>query len=87
LTKRVEEWIKKGEYMKNVSIITKKLHQSINQHGQFLVDHSPITGQPDFFRVVVNSPTVNLHRDLEQLLENIEEVSCSIDWALVLSSE
>ncbi|KAI9342702.1 pyridoxal phosphate-dependent transferase [Pilaira anomala] len=63
-----------------LSIVTRELHKRVNQSGEFLVDHAPLKGVPDFFRVVVNAPTVNLHRDLEKLLDAIEQANESIDW-------
>ncbi|KAI8367835.1 pyridoxal phosphate-dependent transferase [Choanephora cucurbitarum] len=64
----------------DVSRLTRELHRRINQSGEFLVDHAPLAGQPDFFRVVVNAPTVHLYRDLERLLDAIEEASELIEW-------
>lgn len=68
-----------------LSKITKELHKRVNLTGEFLVDRSPLIGVPDFFRVVVNAPTVSLHRDLERLLDLIEEEASTVDWNLVLS--
>lgn len=67
-----------------LSIVTRELHKRVNQSGEFLVDHAPLEGVPDFFRVVVNAPTVNLHRDLEKLLDAIEQANESIDWQLLI---
>ncbi|KAI9472389.1 MAG: pyridoxal phosphate-dependent transferase [Benjaminiella poitrasii] len=70
--------------IENISKITRELHQRINQSGEFLVDHAPLLGEPDFFRVVINAPSVNVHRDLERLLNAIEEVNLTIDWNKIL---
>lgn len=69
----------------NLSKVTRELHRRINEKGEFLVDHAPLKGVPDFFRIVVNNPTVNLYRDLERLLDAIEEANASIQgWNLFL---
>lgn len=68
----------------DLSIVTRELHRRVNQSGEFMVDHAPLVGKSDFFRIVVNAPTVNLHRDLERLLDAIEEVNATIDWNTIL---
>ncbi|GAA5810980.1 hypothetical protein MFLAVUS_004409 [Mucor flavus] len=73
------------EYNVVMSEVTRELHRRVNQSGEFLVDHAPLKGVPDFFRIVVNAPTVSLHRDLERLLDAIEEASVGVDWNLLLS--
>lgn len=70
-----------------LSIITRELHRRVNQSGKFLVDHAPLIGVPDFFRIVVNAPTVNVHRDLVKLLDTIEEVNTTIDWKSILTQQ
>ena len=69
---------------KDLSKITRELHRRVNQSGKFLVDHAPLSGVPDFFRIVVNAPTVDLKRDLETLLEAIEEADRNTDWNTIL---
>lgn len=68
----------------DLSVITRELHKRVNQRGEFMVDHAPVKGQPDFFRIVINAPTVNLHRDLEKLLDTIEEVNSQMDWNTII---
>lgn len=67
----------------DLSMVTRELHRRVNRSGEFMVDHAPLAGKPDFFRIVVNAPTVNLHRDLERLLDAIEEVNATVDWSTV----
>ncbi|KAL9553697.1 hypothetical protein MBANPS3_003174 [Mucor bainieri] len=67
----------------DLSMVTRELHRRVNRAGVFMVDHAPLVGKPDFFRIVVNAPTVNLHRDLESLLDAIEEVNATVDWSTV----
>lgn len=74
----------KQEYNIAMSKITRELHRRVNQSGEFLVDHAPLHGVPDFFRIVVNAPTVNLNRDLERLLDAIEEANATVDWSTIL---
>lgn len=69
---------------KSLSLVTRELHKRVIESGKFLVDHSPLEGVPDFFRVVVNSPTVRLHADLQELLDVIEQTSESVDWSQLL---
>ncbi|CEJ04597.1 hypothetical protein G6F70_007736 [Rhizopus microsporus] len=83
IEKHVES-LKGKEYSLCLSRITRHLHQQIQEKGEFLVDHSPLEGIPDFFRVVINAPTLSLHRDLERLLDVIEEVNASVDWSELL---
>ncbi|KAG0166952.1 hypothetical protein DFQ30_006542 [Apophysomyces sp. BC1015] len=66
-----------------LSVVTRILHQRVNKKGDFLVDHAPLKDQPDFFRVVINAPTVNVHRDLVQLLDAIEDASREVEWEQV----
>lgn len=66
----------------DVSYITRELHRRVNQSGEFLVDHAPLQGVADFFRIVINAPTVHLN-DLERLLTAIEEANASIDWETI----
>lgn len=66
----------------DLSVVTRELHRRVNQRGEFMVDHAPVAGKPDFFRIVINAPTVNLHRDLETLLDTIEEVNSQMKWDL-----
>lgn len=73
-------WFVPQGYKGDLSIVTRELHRRVNQSGKFLVDHAPLVGQPDFFRVVVNAPTVSVHRDLKSLLDAIEEANIGIDW-------
>lgn len=68
---------------KDLSKITRELHGRVNQKGEFLVDHAPLSGVPDFFRIVINAPTVSVERDLEKLLDTIEEVNATIDWKTI----
>ncbi|KAF7727604.1 hypothetical protein EC973_007365 [Apophysomyces ossiformis] len=63
-----------------LSTVTRLLHERVNQRGEFLVDHAPLPDQPDFFRVVINAPTVNVRRDLVQLLDAIEHESRNVAW-------
>jgi glutamate decarboxylase len=72
----------------DLSKVTRELHRRVNQKGEFLVDHAPLYGVPDFFRIVVNNPTVNLYRDLVRLLDVIEETNASVgDWSLFFLPE
>ncbi|KAI8992262.1 pyridoxal phosphate-dependent transferase [Pilobolus umbonatus] len=80
LCHQLPEWKNAQEYNKKMSIITKELHRKINESGEFQVDHAPLENEPDFFRIVINAPAVNIHRDLERLLDAIEEYSLQIDW-------
>ncbi|KAI9484956.1 pyridoxal phosphate-dependent transferase [Zychaea mexicana] len=56
------------------------LHERVNHSGDFLVDHAPLDTLPHFFRIVINAPTVNVHRDLAALLDAIEDASKKIAW-------
>ncbi|KAI8967026.1 pyridoxal phosphate-dependent transferase [Mycotypha africana] len=80
---RIASFIEKdGSLLANV---TKELHKKVNQRGDFMIDHAPVEGIPDFFRIVINAPTVDLHDDLEKLLEAIEEADSSIEeWNEIL---
>ncbi|CAO3623252.1 unnamed protein product [Cunninghamella blakesleeana] len=77
---RLDKWVKDNVYYKNMTIITQTIHQKINQSGVFLVDHAPLNDLPNFFRVVINAPTVDVERDLIHLLDTIEKVGNTIDW-------
>ncbi|KAI7905571.1 pyridoxal phosphate-dependent transferase [Cokeromyces recurvatus] len=76
--------IKQQQAIQNLSRITRELHRHINQSGEFLVDHAPVMGEQDFFRVVINAPSVSVHGDLERLLDAIEEANLTIDWNNIL---
>jgi glutamate decarboxylase len=64
----------------DLSKITRTIHQRINQSGEFMIDYAPLAGIPDFFRVVINAPTVDCDRDLVRLLDAIERNGLEIDW-------
>jgi glutamate decarboxylase len=74
-------WFVPQDYQGDLSVVTRELHRRVNQSGEFLVDHAPLVGQADFFRIVINAPTVSVHRDLERLLDAIEEANTKVDWS------
>ncbi|KAI9299802.1 pyridoxal phosphate-dependent transferase, partial [Cunninghamella echinulata] len=77
---QIEIWKNNNVYNDNMAKITRTIHQHINQSGAYLVDHAPLNDLPDFFRVVINAPTVDVERDLVHLLDTIESVGNSIHW-------
>jgi glutamate decarboxylase len=47
-----------------------------------MVDYAPLVGLPDFFRIVINAPTVDCDRDLVRLLDAIEgHAKEVVEWA------
>ncbi|KAI8328906.1 pyridoxal phosphate-dependent transferase [Chlamydoabsidia padenii] len=76
----VDEWKSNGTFNDKMAVVTRVIQQRINQSGVFLVDHAPLPGVPDFFRIVINAPTINVNRDLVILLDRIESVGNSVDW-------
>lgn len=76
-------YLPRGLEKANRAKITQILHERVNKTGEFLVDRSPLENIPDFFRVVVNVPKLSL-RDLERLLDLIEEQAAVICWDEVL---
>ncbi|CAM0140421.1 unnamed protein product [Umbelopsis sp. WA50703] len=66
----------------DLSKITRTLHKKINESGEFMIDYAPLAGVPDFFRIVINAPTVDCDRDLVRLLDCIERHSHDIDWEM-----
>ncbi|CAO3592690.1 unnamed protein product [Absidia cylindrospora] len=78
IKEKVDSWKSNGTYQVNMAKVTRVIQQNINHSGAFLVDHAPLPGLPDFFRVVINAPTVSVDRDLVVLLDTIESVS--VDW-------
>lgn len=71
-------------YTEKMTLITRTIHARVNQSGEFLVDHAPLGNLPHFFRIVINAPTVDVHRDLARLLDAIEQASAAIAWNDVL---
>ncbi|KAI8063779.1 pyridoxal phosphate-dependent transferase [Gongronella butleri] len=69
-----EAWRLEGSYKQKVAQVTKTIHTRVNQSGAFLVDRAPLVDEPDFFRLVINAPTVSLERDLVPLLDMIETI-------------
>ncbi|KAL0091758.1 pyridoxal phosphate-dependent transferase [Phycomyces blakesleeanus] len=80
LSNHVLHWEAQGNYTANVSLVTKMLHLRLREIGEFLVDHAPLDSLPHFFRIVINSPTVSVERDLAGLLDAIEEAGKEIEW-------
>ncbi|KAI9276131.1 pyridoxal phosphate-dependent transferase [Sporodiniella umbellata] len=72
-------YVPRGLEKVNKAKITQVLHEKINATGEFLVDRAPLENLPDFFRVVVNMPHLTL-RDLERLLDLIEEQAAIVCW-------
>lgn len=66
-----------------MAVVTRVIQQRINHSGAFLVDHAPLPGVPDFFRIVINAPTVSVDRDLVALLDRIESVGNEVNWESV----
>ncbi|CAO3688914.1 unnamed protein product [Umbelopsis ramanniana] len=64
----------------DLSKITRTLHKKINHSGEFMIDYAPLEGIPDFFRIVINAPTVDCDRDLVRLLDVVERVAKEVDW-------
>ncbi|KAI8093458.1 pyridoxal phosphate-dependent transferase [Halteromyces radiatus] len=77
---KLDEWKLNGLYQEKVAVVTKLIQQRINHSGSFLVDHAPLNDLPDFFRIVINAPTVSVQRDLSVLLDRIELEANSIEW-------
>ncbi|ORX58875.1 PLP-dependent transferase [Hesseltinella vesiculosa] len=77
-----QRWRRDGSYDSKVSQVTRSLHEKVNQSGRFLVDRAPLVDQPDFFRLVINAPTVRLDRDLIPLLDLIETTAKDMTWSL-----
>jgi glutamate/tyrosine decarboxylase-like PLP-dependent enzyme len=69
-----------GGALDKMAVVTRTIQQRINQSGAFLVDHAPLPGVPDFFRIVINAPTVSVDRDLVGLLDRIESVGNDVNW-------
>ncbi|KAG2172319.1 hypothetical protein INT43_004861 [Umbelopsis isabellina] len=65
----------------DLSKITRTLHKKINESGEFMIDYAPLAGVPDFFRIVINAPSVDCDRDLVRLLDCIERHGQEIEWA------
>lgn len=80
LKEKVASWKSNATYQVNMAKVTRVIQQNVNHSGAFLVDHAPLPELPDFFRIVINAPTVNVDRDLVVLLDIIESVSTSVDW-------
>lgn len=75
------EWKKDPEVFKvKMTRVVHLLHERVNHGGDFLVDHAPLDNLAHFFRIVINAPTVNVHRDLAKLLDTIEDAGREIDW-------
>lgn len=86
LESQVEEWKKDpAVYKEKMTLVTRTVHARVNQSGEFLVDHAPLDGVPNFFRIVINAPTVSVQRDLAHLLDAIEAANRDIPWSQVLA--
>ncbi|CAG8545401.1 6951_t:CDS:2 [Diversispora eburnea] len=82
LNNNQENYFKNYKLFKyKLSKITKEIHLKIRRNGKYLFDYSPITLEnielPLFFRIVINSPTIN-EKLLDSLLDQIEIVGKSV---------
>src|SRR5579871_645943 len=76
LDQEVKDSKKNQMWEENITLVTKEIHKRIRDHGKFLFDYAPIelNGKrlPPFFRIVINTPSINEHY-LDELVKEIEE--------------